>query len=272
MLWCRREHDFCKDAPSLAPEHDFARPAPRARTPHFAREVSQKRPRGGRGLEIGCAPAPCLLLLFTIVITEHHAHEHRITTVRPRRPRGAADFPCLRQLPPPPKRAPAQKGSDVKENDQSKRKKKENARKQKNYKTKLTNKARPAMKQRVRRPTSHNLCFQGAKTTFRPHETQKASCESQQYIIFHHNNEAVEKTIKNKPFPPLAAGAEARRTLKNAYPCMVSEGDRSPPVAAAVKEPPSATHGSLVVIEHGRTHKTTIRYPLFALETRTPSH
>ena len=87
------------------------------------------------------------------------------------------------------------------------------------------------------------------------------------------NNEALEKTIKNMPFPPLATDAEARRTLGNAYLCMVSESDRSPPVAAAVKkEPPSATHGSLVVIEHGRTHKTTIKYTLFALETHTPSH
>ena len=145
--------------------------------------------------------------------------------------------------------------------------------KQKSEKTKLRDEARPAMKLRVRRPTSQNQCFQGAKTTFRLHERQKASCEGPKCIIFHHNNEALEKTIKNKPFPPLAADAEARRTLGNAYLCMVSEGDRSPPVAAAVKkEPPSATHGSLVVIEHGRTHKTTIRYPLFALENRTPSH
>ena len=143
----------------------------------------------------------------------------------------------------------------------------------KTTKTKLTNKARPAMKQRVRRPTSHNLCFQGAKTTFRPHETQKASCESQKYIIFHHNNEALEKTIKNKPFPPLATDAEARRTLGNAYLCMVSEGDRSPPVAAAVKkEPPSATHGSLVVIEHGRTRKTAVRCDDLTLASRPGSH
>ena len=33
------------------------------------------------------------------------------------------DFPCLRQLPPPPKRAPAQKGSDVEKDDKHKRKK-----------------------------------------------------------------------------------------------------------------------------------------------------
>ena len=98
-------------------------------------------------------------------------------------------------------------------------------------------------------------------------------CESPKCIIFHHNNEALEKTIKNKPFPPLATDAEARRTLGNAYLCMVSEGDRSPPVAAAVKkEPPSATHGSLVVIEHGRTRKTAVRCRDPALETRTPSH
>ena len=58
MLWCRREHDFLKDAPSPAPERHFARPAPSPRTPHSAREVSQKRPRGGRGLVTVVGPAP----------------------------------------------------------------------------------------------------------------------------------------------------------------------------------------------------------------------
>ena len=54
---------------------------------------------------------------------------------------------------------------------------------------------------------------------------------------------------------------------------MVSKGARSPAgSAAAKKEPPSATHGSLVVIEHGRTHETTVRCRDPALETRTPSH
>ena len=153
------------------------------------------------------------------------------------------------------------------------KKQRERERNKKNEKTKLRDEARPAMKLRVRRPTSQNQCFQGAKTTFRLHERQKASCEGPKCIIFHHNNEALEKTIKNKPFPPLATDAEARRTLGNAYLCMVSEGDRSPPVAAAVKkEPPSATHGSLVVIEHGRTRKTAVRCRDPALETRTPSH
>ena len=52
---------------------------------------------------------------------------------------------------------------------------------------------------------------------------------------------------------------------------MVSKGARSPAgSAAAKKEPPSVTHGSLVVIEHGRTHETTVRCRDPALETRTP--
>ena len=128
------------------------------------------------------------------------------------------------------------------------------------------------MKLRVRRPTSQKQCFQGAKTTFRLHERQKASCEGPKCIIFHHNNEALEKTMKNTPFQPLATDAKARRTRKYAYLCTVSEGDRSPPVPAAVKKkPPSATHGSLVVIEHRRTHETIVRCSLFALISLNPS-
>ena len=50
--------------------------------------------------------------------------------------------------------------------------------------------------------------------------------------------------LKINHFPPLATDTEARRTLKNAYLSMVSEGDRSPPVTAAVKkEASSGTHG-----------------------------
>ena len=67
--------------------------------------------------------------------------------------------------------------------------------------------------------------------------------------------------------------AQARRTLGNAYLSMVSEGDRSPPVAAAAKkEPPSAKRGRVVVCEHGRTRKTTVRCCDLALESRTTSH
>ena len=92
-------------------------------------------------------------------------------------------------------------------------------------------------------------------------------------IIFNHIHEALEIYIKNTPFPPLAADAKARRTRKDAYLCTVSEGDRSPPVPAAVKkEPPSATHGSLVVIEHGRTRKTAVRCDDLTLESRPGSH
>ena len=47
---------------------------------------------------------------------------------------GAADFPCLRQLPPPPKRAPAQKGSDVEKDDKHKKKNKANAKETKTNK------------------------------------------------------------------------------------------------------------------------------------------
>ena len=62
--------------------------------------------------------------------------------------------------------------------------------------------------------------------------------------------------MKNTPFPPLATDAKARRTRKYAYLCTVSEGDRSPPVPAAMKkQAPSATHGSLVVCEQDRTRK-----------------
>ena len=56
------------------------------------------------------------------------------------------------------------------------------------------------MKRRFRRPTSQNHCFQGAKTTFRLHERQKASCEGPKCIIFHHNNEALEKNNKKQAF------------------------------------------------------------------------
>ena len=50
-----------------------------------------------------------------------NAHKNRV------QPSSCTDFPCLRQLPPPPKRAPPQKGSDVEKDDKQKRKNKENA-------------------------------------------------------------------------------------------------------------------------------------------------
>ena len=73
------------------------------------------------------------------------------------------------------------------------------------------------MKRRVRRPTSHSLCFQGAKTTFRPHERQKASCESQKYTIFHHNNEALEETIKRSIQEGLALTEPTTELLETAF-------------------------------------------------------
>ena len=127
--------------------------------------------------------------------------------------------------------------------------------------------------------TSNNVEDGTGKGTVKKHTKKskvgapRSTHGSQKYKIFHHIHEALEIYIKNTPFPHHATDAKARRTRKDAYLCTVSEGDRSPPVPAAVKkEAPSATHGSLVVIEHGRTHRTTIRYQLFALETRKPSH
>ena len=78
--------------------------------------------------------------------------------------------------------------------------------------------------------------------------------------------------LKINHFPPLATDTKARRTLGNAYLSTVSEGDRTPPVAAAAKkEPPSAKRGRVVVCEHGRTRKTTVRCCDLALESRTTS-
>ena len=51
----------------------------------------------------------------------------------------------------------------------------------------------------------------------------------------------------------------ALRTFKNAYLSMVFKGDRAPAGAAAAKKgPPSGTHESLGVLEHVRTHETTV--------------
>ena len=84
---------------------------------------------------------------------------------------------------------------------------------------------------------------------------------------------AQEKPLKINDFLLSTTGAHARRTLGNAFLSMVSEGGRSPAVsAAAKKEPPSAKHERVGVCEHGRTHKTTVRCYVPALQTRTPSH
>ena len=248
-------------------------PAPRPHPPPSPRDISQKRARGaGAGHLVSHQPQPSLVQLNDIATNQKHSTRliHKLTTPA----RGGGGLPLPAAAAAAPEKSASAKGERCREERQTQTKKyRERERNKKSEKTKLRDEARPARKLRVRRPTSQNQCFQGAKTTLRLHERQKASCEGPKCIIFHHNNEALEKTIKNKPLPPLATDAEARRTLGNAYLCMVSEGDRSHPVAAAVKkEPPSATHGSLVVIEHGRTRKTTIRYPLFPLETRTPSH
>ena len=105
--------------------------APSPRTPHSAREVSQKRARGAGAVKLGTnQPRPSLSRLqpshrtrTTSSIENQQAHHAA--------PAGAADFPCLRQLPPPPKRTPAQKGSDVEKNYKNKQKIKKTREKQK---------------------------------------------------------------------------------------------------------------------------------------------
>ena len=128
--------------------------------------------------------------------------------------------------------------------------------------------------------TSNNVEDGTGKGTFLKKNKHKSKVDAPRsargrpkFIIFTHIHEALEIYIKNTPFPPLAADAKARRTRKYAYLCTVSEGARSPPVAAAMKkEAPSATHGSLVVCEQDRTRKTTVRCCDLALESRTTSH
>ena len=75
---------------------------PRPQTPHFAREVSQKRARGAGAVKLGShQPPPSLSRL-------RPSHRTRTTSSTSNQqahhaaPAGAADFQCLRQLPPPP--------------------------------------------------------------------------------------------------------------------------------------------------------------------------
>jgi len=101
---------------------------PQAPDPPFRSRGIAKPGPGGRGwVLVNDQPRPSLVLLNAIATNQKHST--RINTqAHHAGPLGAADFPCLRQLPPPPKRAPAQKGSDVEKDDKHKRKNKENAR------------------------------------------------------------------------------------------------------------------------------------------------
>ena len=78
---------------------------------------------------------------------------------------------------------------------------------------------------------------------------------------------------KINDFRAPSTDAQARRTLINVYLSMVSEGDHSPTrIAAAKKEPPSGTHGSLCLFEHGRPRKSIRRCYVLAMRTLTGSH
>ena len=103
------------------------------------------------------------------------------------------------------------------------------------------------------------------------HQDQRAQAQNASFSPL--LTSTLANPLKINQFPPLATDTEARRTFKNAYLSMGSEGDRSPPVtAAAKKEAPSGTHGRGVVCEQGRTHKTIVRCYVFALESRPGSH
>ncbi len=74
---------------------------------------------------------------------------------------------------------------------------------------------------------------------------------------------------KINDFRAPSTGAPTRRTLRNAYLSMVSEGAYSPAgSAAAKKEPPSGTHESLGLLEHGRPRKSIRRWYVLAMRTR----
>ena len=87
-------------------------PAPSPRTPHSARDISQKRARGAGAGTPGTPqprarghPAPPGHPLYCTnnnVLTEPEALVRINTQAHHAGPLGAADFPCLRQLPPPP--------------------------------------------------------------------------------------------------------------------------------------------------------------------------
>ena len=136
----------------------------------------------------------------------------------------------------------------------------------------LTNTRKTSHLQQCRRRNGQKDVFFILKKHKSKVDAPRPARGSPKCIIFHHIHEALEKYIKNTPFPPLATDAKARRTRKYAYLCTVSEGDRSPPIPAAMKkEAPSATHRSLVVIEHGRTRKTAVRCDDLTLESRPGS-
>ena len=168
-------------------------------------------------MDVGGIPPLPLLFRFMLYFARNRASILPLPTRSPRRPEGAADFPCLRQLPPPP------------------------------------------FKRRNQRVAGRRRRFQGAKITFRLHERQRPSCEGPKCIIFHHMDERAGKHLKTMIFyslPPARTRGEPEKT--HTFLWFRRAPDR-PPDPPRRKNKTSATHGSLVVCEHGRTHKTTIR-------------
>ena len=69
---------------------------------HGVRGTRWYKARGAGGLGMWGPPAPALSCSIKCYSNEPEALDTYQHTRRPRRPEGAADFPCLRQLPPPP--------------------------------------------------------------------------------------------------------------------------------------------------------------------------
>ena len=96
----KRQHHFTRTMPILKREHHFQHPP----APSFLPYLSSGRARGPAAGDVCAYQPPPSPVSFLAVFQRHRIHLLSLPTRSPRRPEGAADFPCLRQLPPPPKK------------------------------------------------------------------------------------------------------------------------------------------------------------------------
>ena len=67
-------------------------------------------------------------------------------------------------------------------------------------------------------------------------EKHRLSCKGRKGIMCLQILDGDGKSMKKKDFRGPSTGARARRTLENAYLCMLSDGARAPAGAAAAKK------------------------------------